>query len=612
MRAQLDEVRVKLGCECSSFAEARIETVRLASQIHVCAIWPELYEQASLRGLCVPEPAFGSSTATIQHYRLPKGSPMRIPPDVTAADFAAALDKFRQIVGADSVYTSDEDVALYRDAYSPLWGEPDELVASAAVAPTTVEQVQAIVVVANQYRIPLFPLSTGKNLGYGGSAPNYSGSVIVDLKRMNRIIEVDDTRHYCIVEPGVTYFDLYNHVEAHDLKVIVDVPDPGWGSPVGNALDHGVGYMMGMYRDHWNAHCFMEVVLPNGEVMRTGMGAAQGTQTWGDYRYGFGPIVDGLFSQGNFGIVTKMGFWMMPRPEHFLSGIVSVQRYEDIVPLVEEANYLEDLGIIGQPRYGSPLQPLMNGTDPELLRLLAQPGGGSVSSYQKYADSKGIEYWNLTLFFYGSKAGVEANWEFAKERFSRIKGVKFKLTESFRFPLSPEDKAKAAWVVSLGVATMERFVMGTRSELMPKPADGHIWFSPVIPRTGEGLMKAHQVFGDTFRQIGGHSPIGPYTTPRTWIYRAFVFVMSFSTSRTDPASNKRVVDIFRRLIDVGAQNGWNEYRTSPVFQDQVARTYSFNNNALLHFQELLKDAADPNGIIAPGRGGVWPRHLRKA
>jgi 4-cresol dehydrogenase (hydroxylating) len=48
-----------------------------------------------------------------------------------------------------------------------------------------------------------------------------------------------------------------------------------------------------------------------------------------------------------------------------------------------------------------------------------------------------------------------------------------------------------------------------------------------------------------------------------------------------------------------------------MFQDQVAKTYSFNDNSLLHFQELLKDAADPNGIIAPGRGGVWPKRLRE-
>src|SRR5208282_4070118 len=154
---------------------------------------------------------------------------MRVPPGVKPSDFADALRQFEEAVGKEWVFTSDEDIALYRDAYSPFLGEPDEIVASAAVAPDGVEQVQAVMRIANRYKIPIYPISTGKNLGYGGSAPNYSGSVIVDLKRMNRIIEVDDKRNFCIVEPGVSYFDLYRYVVDHNLNVILDVPDPGWG-----------------------------------------------------------------------------------------------------------------------------------------------------------------------------------------------------------------------------------------------------------------------------------------------------------------------------------------------------------------------------------------------
>ena len=56
----------------------------------------------------------------------------------------------------------------------------------------------------------------------------------------------------------------------------------------------------------------MEVVLPNGEVMRTGMGAMPASKSWQEYRHGYGPDPAGLFGQGNFGIVTKMGFRLMP------------------------------------------------------------------------------------------------------------------------------------------------------------------------------------------------------------------------------------------------------------------------------------------------------------
>ncbi len=191
---------------------------------------------------------------------------MVLPPNVSEADFNAALNEFRSAVGADWVFTSDEDVALYRDSYSIYWGESEERVASAAVAPVKVEEVQQVVRTANKYRIPLYPISTGRNLTYGGSAPTMRGSVVVDLKRMNRILEVDETRAFALVEPGVSYFDLYNYVRERNLKVMVDVPDPGWGSPVGNSLDHGCGYTSAHYRDHFGSHCGMEVVTPEGDL----------------------------------------------------------------------------------------------------------------------------------------------------------------------------------------------------------------------------------------------------------------------------------------------------------------------------------------------------------
>ena len=107
---------------------------------------------------------------------------MAIPPGVNERDFTSALGEFENAVGSDWVFTSDEDTRLYRDAYSPVQNEPEEILVSAAVAPDNVEEVQQVVRVANRYRIPIYPISTGRNLGYGGSAPNLSGSVVLDLK----------------------------------------------------------------------------------------------------------------------------------------------------------------------------------------------------------------------------------------------------------------------------------------------------------------------------------------------------------------------------------------------------------------------------------------------
>ena len=531
-----------------------------------------------------------------------------IPPGVNERDFSAALSEFERTVGSDWVFTKDEDTRLYRDSFSPVQNEPEEIMVSAAVAPETAEQVQEVVRTANRYRIPIYPISTGKNLGYGGSAPNLSGSVVLDLKRMNRIIEVDDQRHLAIVEPGVSYFDLYRYIQDNNLNVWIDCPDPGWGSLVGNALDHGVGYTYNAYRDHFHSHCGMEVVLPNGELMRTGMGALPGSDTWAEYRYGFGPSIDGLFSQGNFGVVTKMGFHLMPAPEAYLSGTVTVPRRSDLNDLVAIVNKLEHLGIIGMPNYGSPLQSHLR--NPELAGLLQGSFSSAARGLERYADSNDVGYFSCELQFYGVKEAIEGNWRYAQRLLSEIPGARFTLDHELEFPLTAEE-AEGLHKVALGIPNLEIFNIGRRQTAEAPGWDGEVWFSPVIPKTGEAVLEAQEVFFEVLKEEG-LSPTfsNPISTPQTWMYRTFIFIMGLPVSRTSVDANQRVRATFTRLANEGAARGWGEYRTPPIFQDLIMGHYSFNNHQLRRFSETLKDAIDPNGIISAGRGGVWPKHLR--
>jgi hypothetical protein len=538
------------------------------------------------------------------------------PQGLSAADFAAALRKLEAAVGEQWVFKSDEDVALYRDAYSPERDEPTERLASAAVAPITVEQVQQIVRIANEHKLPLYPISTGKNLGYGGSAPILSGSVVVDLKRMNRIIAVDEGRCSAVVEPGVSYFDLYRHIQERKLKLWIDTPDPGWGSVVGNALDHGVGYTFGQYRDHFGSHCGMEVVLPNGELMRTGMAALANDASWADYKYGFGPYVAGLFGQANFGIVTKMGFWLMPEPEAYRRGTVLVPKRRDIVPLVEHVNHLENLGLIGMPGFRSPLG-FAQAREPELRALVAKPGGPTDEELDQFAETKGLASWGVELQFYGPDKTIAANWDYVQQRIgAAIPGARFEDGVSYRFPLSAEQQAEVQRVhrlVDIGIPNMSIFaIAGGRTPQNPDSADGgQFYFAPMIPRTGEAILEANRVLGQAYRDAG--LPYNHYfSAPACWHYRAFIMITSLPVSRLDPEINRRSRAAFRALAQVAAEHGWGEYRSPPFGVDLVASAYAFNDHALLRFCETLKDAVDPNGIIAAGRGGIWPRHLRES
>lgn len=536
---------------------------------------------------------------------------MILPIDVSKKEFDASIKEFKSAIGEEWVFTNEDDVGLYRDAYSSHWDEPDEPIPSIALAPASVEEVQAVVKIANKYKIPLFPISTGKNLGYGSSAPNRRGDVIVDLKRMNKILEVDDNRNFCIVEPGVSYFDLYKYIEDNKLNVMMDIPDPGWGSPIGNALDHGWGYLVGNFRDHFGSHCGMEVVLANGEVMRTGMGALPNAKTFAENKYGYGPYVDGLFAQSNFGIVTKMGFWMMPKPKAYALCSLTVPGREDIIKIVDVLNYLEDSSIIGWPLYRSPLNPPYGEPMNEELQsyLKSKDGRPDLEKIQNYALKNKIPYWQVDIPFYGNEDAIKANIAEAKEMFSAIKGYKLETTEFMKLPLTQDQAKKMKHKVSLGIPNMEIFWLSTRGATTP-PSDGHVWFSPILPRDGKELLKAQEVFIDVFRELGMEPQITPFSHPRTWMYRAFCFMLGFGNSRSDIEHNKQVRKLMKRMIEVAAENGWGDYRAAPAFQDQISDTYSFNNHILKRFSEQLKDAIDPNGILAPGRGGIWPKHLR--
>jgi len=527
---------------------------------------------------------------------------MANPPGVSQQDFSAALQAFADAVGEEWVFSSDEDVALYRDAHSPFWGEENELVASAAVAPDNVEEVQQVMRIANRYQIPMFPFSTGRNLGYGGSAPALSGSVVLDLKRMNRVVEVSERNAYALVEPGVSYFDLYRYIQDHDLKLMMDVPGPGWGSPIGNALDHGGG--MTPYRDHFQAHCGMEVVLANGELLRTGMGAMPGAETWQQFKYGIGPDLDGIFSQSNYGVVTKMGFWLLPEPEVVRTVSVIAPRHDDAGPLMEILSNLSYSGVIDS--YFSIRSPVLHGPrNAEFDALRARGSAATAAEWDRHAASRNLKFWQASLTFYGPEELVDARWRHVRERYSAIPDIEFDDGATYRFPMTAEEREQTAEKGALGIPSLDTFT--GRSAQNQDVADGHIGFFVVVPMTGEGVLDSLKVLGHEFAQSNAGVTLGTFGS---FHLRTIMLVCMLRTSRTDPEQNRLTRIAYERAVNLAAEHNWGTYRTHNGFMDFVLSKYSFNDNALSRFHATLKDAVDPNGILSAGRYGIWPKSMR--
>jgi hypothetical protein len=136
--------------------------------------------------------------------------PLVLPPHVSKDAFNKFISNCREAVGdnidviSSAAQIDDGDYMKPNYTHDPHHVlKQDFFLASAVIAPRNVADVQAIVKAANEHKVPLWPISIGRNSGYGGAAPRVSGSVVINMgKHMNKILEVNVEGAYCLVEPG--------------------------------------------------------------------------------------------------------------------------------------------------------------------------------------------------------------------------------------------------------------------------------------------------------------------------------------------------------------------------------------------------------------------------
>ena len=240
------------------------------------------------------------------------------------------LEKLVAIVGKENATAAKH--IRYAYSYDLSFVKPK--LPDYVVMATTVEQIQEILKLANREKIPVVPFTAGTNIG--GLCIPERGGILLDLKRMNKIIRIDAESHYAVIEPGVSHAQLATELYKHNLRWSWPVGPPS-ASSSSCAISHGIGGLSGRYGLNSEEITSMEVVLPTGELVRVGSCAIQ-EDAWHSCLPL--PQLDGLFKGwlGTSGVVTKIGLRVHPIPPVLKVFTVSTENIEDM------ASYMVNLG----------------------------------------------------------------------------------------------------------------------------------------------------------------------------------------------------------------------------------------------------------------------------
>ncbi|KAF8850169.1 FAD-linked oxidase-like protein [Acephala macrosclerotiorum] len=480
-----------------------------------------------------------------------------LPPGVNQADFDAAINKLKNVLGSEHVFIG-KSLTEYIDPYE-LQEEP------------------------SRRKIP-------------------SGAVW-----MNKIVEVNQEFCYAVVEPGVTFTGLYDYCKLHKLHVWPSVPSLGWGSVVGNTVDRGTGFLP--TATHHQHIAGLEILLADGDIVRTGQFGISDSPSAHLSKFTFGPSIEGLFLQSNLGIVTKMGIWLTPQPQAYLSCGFSMPEFEDVEVMVDllgemrrngvlpntvyVSNIVEWLGMVGKRvDYWDKDEPIPDWKVKELQEKL------------------NMGYWNAKFGLYGPKGVIQAQIDEFK-RVAAIKSPTGKLYAEM-FEGEGDELLEATSVgephggIFVGVPTLWSLPMVDYR--LPKDGTGiagHADYSPIMPSSGKTILE----WARTSKRISEAQGWDLFLD--FFMHERHVILVNFMTfDKSKPEHRRAISTILAQLYAEGKKRGYSTYRTHINYMDLNADSYDFNDHAYRRFVEKLKDAVDPDGMLSPGKQGMWPERYR--
>lgn len=223
------------------------------------------------------------------------------------------IEKIKDISSPENVTDLDFDLLIYSRDTSPEIGFKPLVV----VKPRDAREISKILKLAQEYKTPVVPRGAGTHPA-GCTLPLREDSIVLDLTGMNEIVEIDEENFSVSVQPGITWSKLNTILSEKKMTTGFLGPVSSYSATVGGSVGIGsMGYASAKYGCVGEQVLGLEVVLPTGEIIRTGSGANLKSKK-GLSRYVHGGDLSGLFinSHGAFGIITEITLNLYPTPSN--------------------------------------------------------------------------------------------------------------------------------------------------------------------------------------------------------------------------------------------------------------------------------------------------------
>ena len=447
-----------------------------------------------------------------------------------------ALEK---IVGPHHISDRDTDLQCYSYDATQISVRPE-----AVIFPESASEISRIMVLANRHRFPVVPRGAGSGFS-GGSVPIQGGLVLV-LLRLNRIKKIDTKNFLAVVEPGVITKDFQQAVEAQGLFYPPDPSSLAFSSLGGNVAEcagGGRAVKYGVTRDYVLG---LEVVLPTGEIIKTGVRTTKGVVGYDLTRLLIG-------SEGTLGVITEITVKLLTKPE---SKRTILAFFDRLAPATQAVVELFQSGVL-----------------PSILEFMDQPSIQVVEEYLHLGlptEAKAL----LLIEIDGREESISSQAESIQQTLERLEAIGFRMTSSAQ-------EADELWKA-------RRTISPALFRLKPNKINEDI----VVPR--DKIPEAIERFQEIGSRLGllivsfGHAGDG----------NIHVNVMYDAKNPEEDAKAKTAVEeIFRTVMALGGTLS-GEHGVGLTKAPYLSMELDPVSIALM---KKIKSLFDPNNILNPGK-----------